>query len=189
MGAARTNADQSYQSTFSTHTGVSSNHRTSLQMVGGFFDELGKFFGKKGNDGNAESDFDSTTCTFTIPAKSIKVGGLRLFLTLHFMGQQNTPTKGTWKCIQTNDGDLDVYYIDQTAAVSIEFDEDGIYIHRRGSSPSMQFVMQESVLLQGLLYELDHVVNAGDVKVSDRLLVLTDPGDAIEKARETLSFA
>lgn len=158
----------------------------------GFFDNIGRFFGKRGNERCASTDFpaEDSLCIFTIPAKSVKVGGLRLFLTLHLMGQQNTPSKGTWKCNQSNDGDLDMYYADATAALTVELDEDGISVYRQGGTTiSMEYMTQEGLILQGLLDELNDIVQAEDVDVADRLLVLEDPGDAIEKARDALSFA
>jgi len=181
-------------SMYSNNTTSNETGRTG-NFVDDFFQNVGKFFGNPSKktlnfERSATKDFaGSGAPLIDLEAKSIKVGGLRLLLTLHLMGQQNTPTKGTWKCNQSADGDLDMYYIDRTGALTVELDEDyGIVIYSQGNHPSNAFLMQQTLLLQNLLEELDKTVNVEDVKESDRLLVLKDP-NALDKARDTLSFA
>jgi len=159
----------------------------SLEM--GFLDNIENFFdNNKGGDEN-----ETTVELFTIPFKSIKVGALRLLLTLHLMGQQNTPTKGSWKCRQQDDNHVVMQYmVDETSdtCLIIGISEKGVHVERRGTlAPSMKFLMQESILLQGLLEELDHVIYSGDLQESDRLMVLKYPIDGLDKARENLPFA
>jgi hypothetical protein len=105
------------------------------------------------------------------------------------MGVQNTPEKGTWKAIQSDDNTLDMYFTDQSAALTMRFSENSIDIERRGTSPSMKYMLQESVLLNGILDELNACVVNGDIRECDRLLVLPKPGNAIENARDALAFA
>ena len=144
----------------------------------------------------------------------MKVGGLRLWLFLNMMGQLNTPDHKTWKANQVTDdyenkNILEMFYKDTTGAIIVHFSEadndsdpgtmDGqnktntkinaISIYRFGTTPSMNYMMQESHVLLGILNELDKIVHEGDIKPEDRLLVLEEPYDAIEKARELLSFA
>ena len=144
----------------------------------------------------------------------MKIGGLRLWLFLNMMGQLNTPDHKTWKANQVTDdyenkNILEMFYKDTTGAIIVHFSEadndsdpgtmDGqnktntkinaISIYRFGTTPSMNYMMQESHVLLGILNELDKIVHEGDIKPEDRLLVLEEPYDAIEKARELLSFA
>jgi hypothetical protein len=49
--------------------------------------------------------------------------------------------------------------------------------------------MQESVIIQGLLDELDTISQDEEIPLNDRLLVLKEPGDAIDVARESLAFS
>ena len=154
------------------------------QMFGGDDDD---------NDGDRsviEMAPGDTNRIFEIPAKSMKQGGLKLFLSLHLMGQQNTPNPGSWKVLKTDDGTVDMIFHDETAGLSVRFMEDKIAVDRWGANtPSLQYLIQESVILNGFLDELDSVVNEGDVSEENRLFVLEEPGDAIESARKAISFS
>ena len=109
------------------------------------------------------------------------------------MGIQNTPDKGSWRTNfrenSTKGGGIDLYYRDQTGALIINLTDTLISIQRLGSTPSMQYLMQESVVLNGLLDQLDEIAADQSINESDRLICLKDPGDAILVARETLSFS
>ena len=163
-----------------------------------FFDDVGKFFeqmGGKDDSNESESDEDDNeyagaTRLLTIPAKSIKPGGLRLLLMFYLMGQQNTPEPGSWKADQptTDEYVVDMYYHDRTAALMVKLTEDEISIDRIGSAPSNAYLMQESIIIDGILDELQVCVTQVDIKDEDRLLLLPEPQDAIEKARESLAF-
>lgn len=198
-------------------------HGTSLNLSGGFFDNIGRFMnnddkndqgkGKKNKsnskpfqetdvDGNnltdaeiqaiqdLEEEYLGSTLIFRIRAKSMKMGGLRLWIFLNLMGQLNTPQPKSWKANQTDEKVLEMYYKDTTGAVIIHLHESlGVSVYRFGASPSMDYMMNESTILLGILDELDKIVKEGDIEIEDRLLILEEPGDAIEKARELLSFA
>lgn len=162
-----------------------------------FFDDIGKFFdefgGREGEDNAPDDDEadDPAGCSriMSIPVESIKTGGLRLYLSLYLMGVQNNPEKGTWKSSQTDDTTIDMYYKDLSAALTIRLSEEMIAIDRLGSMPSTQFTMQESVILNGILDELQVCAFEGDINESDRLLVLPPPADGIDKARAALAFS
>jgi hypothetical protein len=49
-------------------------------------------------------------------------------------------------------------------------------------------MMQESILLEGLIDQLDHVLYSEEVKDANRLLVLKNPLDGLDKARAMLPF-
>jgi hypothetical protein len=165
-------------------------------LFGGFFDDIGKYFNSKGRNDDEEEgntdESDDSVVVFTIPASSVKVGALRLLLMLHLMGQQNTPTKGTWKCQQREEEEADAivlyFMLDQSASLSVNISDWGIKVKRRGIKPSVQFMMQESILLQGLIDQLDHVLYSEEVKDANRLLVLKNPLDGLDKARAMLPF-
>ena len=63
-----------------------------------------------------------------------------------------------------------------------------IIVDRMGTSPSNVYIMNESVIIDGLLDELDTIARDEGIAMEDRLLVLKEPGDAIDAAREGLAF-
>ena len=163
-----------------------------------FFDDLGN--NNSGNDGGSSGDgttsgeeqqYLGNTRILTIPVETLKVGGLRLYISLFFMGMSNTPDKGSWQSWQSGDAGIDVYFHDQTGALLIELCEETnrILVDRMGTSPSNAYMMQESVIIDGLLDELDTIANDEEIPLEDRLLVLKDPGDVIDAARESLAFS
>jgi hypothetical protein len=177
-------------------------------FVNDFLSNVGKFFGSPEATRNMDLERSATKdyasrgtgqLLVSLQAKSIKVGALRLLLTLHLMGQQNTPHKATWKCNQSAEGDLDMYFVpDQSGAVTVELSEEyGIQIYSQGGgeSQSNAFLMQQTVLLESLLHELEQTIHpppppsgAPTVKEVDKLLVLQNP-NALTEARDALSFA
>lgn len=120
-------------------------------------------------------------------AKTMKSGGLRLYCNLYLMGLQNTPEKGCWKASQSDNSEVNLRYCDLSGSIIIQFTDDGVTIDRLGSSPSMKYLMHESIKLNGFLDELQGIVNGGDIGVENRLLTLVD-SNAIDKARGAVSF-
>lgn len=183
---------------------VSPVSRTSLHAnnfwddVTNFFDNLGNDSSGSGNSGGGEDNVSSTeeqqylgsTRIFTIPVEAFKVGGLRLYISLYLMGQCNTPEKGSWKSWQSGDAGIDCYFHDQSGALMIELCEETnrIIVDRMGTSPSNAYIMNESVIIDGLLDELDTIARDEEIAMEDRLLVLKEPGDAINAARKGLAF-
>lgn len=180
--------------------------RKSSTSINALWDDVAKFFDELGNNNNSndrgnsgdsstssgeEQQYLGNTRILTIPVKSFKVGGLRLYMSLFFMGMSNTPDKGSWQSWQSGDAGIDVYFHDQTGALLIELCEETnrILVDRMGTSPSNAYMMQESVIIDGLLDELDTIANDEEIPLEDRLLVLKDPGDAIDAARESLAFS
>eukprot|EP00529_Nitzschia_sp_RCC80_P028483 CAMPEP_0113473246 /NCGR_PEP_ID=MMETSP0014_2-20120614/17943_1 /TAXON_ID=2857 /ORGANISM="Nitzschia sp." /LENGTH=272 /DNA_ID=CAMNT_0000366003 /DNA_START=71 /DNA_END=889 /DNA_ORIENTATION=- /assembly_acc=CAM_ASM_000159 len=171
---------------------------TQLSMIG---DLLNGIMGNNNNDGdksggNSESGGGGSVSIVDIPAKAVKVGPTKFYLQIYLVGEQNTPTQGSW-FLKPNDesGSLDMYFGDGTAMLSIDVQADyGIKISRQGSRPSLQYMLQESVLLHGILDELEVLAfGTGDddgkeIKAEDRLLQLDgeNQADVFSKARETL---
>jgi hypothetical protein len=108
----------------------------------------------------------------------------------YFMGMQNTPDRRSWQANQpsTEEYVVDLYYQDNTAVLSIELEDEEISILRVGSSPSTAYLMQEAIIVQGLLDELHQCAFDDSVEEENRLLILREPKDAIEKARDALAF-
>ncbi len=104
------------------------------------------------------------------------------------MGLQNTPEKGCWKASQSDNSEVNLRYCDLTGSIIIRFTDGGISIDRLGSSPSMKYLMHESMILNGFLDELHAIVYGGDISVENRLLTLVD-SNAIDKARGAVSFS
>jgi hypothetical protein len=104
------------------------------------------------------------------------------------VGEVNNPEKGTWRMDQNEDGGIDLYYKDATGAMTIMFHEDEITVNRIGSAPSMNYLMSETSLVNGMLDQLDDIAFDTSIEEKDRLILLHEPGDAIDIVRESLSF-
>lgn len=62
-----------------------------------------------------------------------------------------------------------------------------IKAERFGTKPSLQYMLNESIMLHGLLDELNTLAfEVEDIEEEKRLIQLNDPGDAIDRAREKL---
>jgi len=153
-------------------------HKTALN--------IGNLFGGGEKKQQSSSGGQGTTVV-DVQAKEIKVGGLRFFLNIYLVGQCNTPEQGTWLVRQDDDGKLDLYYKDGTGMLSISMAEYEIKAERYGEKPSLKYMLNESVMLHGLLDELNALAfEVDDIEEEKRLIRLNDPGDAIELAREKL---
>eukprot|EP00956_Cyclotella_meneghiniana_P030501 scaffold76947_cov59-Cyclotella_meneghiniana.AAC.4 len=192
---------------------------SSTLPMSNIFDDMGKFFDGLGKTKEVEPDFEvppvedvdgeyvgskriiTIPVSFIIltqqmhpdiklyPAKTMKIGGLRLYCNLYLMGLQNTPEAGCWKAHQEDDNEVNLRYRDMTGCIIIIFKEDEITIDRLGSMPSMKYLLHESIVLNGFLDQLDAIVFEGDVAEKNRLLTLPEPGDQILNARDVLSFS
>ncbi|GFH59094.1 hypothetical protein CTEN210_15570 [Chaetoceros tenuissimus] len=149
---------------------------TSLNLFGGLF-------GKK----EEERDPSVPIRVFEIPCQNVKLGGCRFALGLFLIGQQGTPTKGTWLANQANDGVLDMFHNDNTAMFSVVMTEKSIAVDRYGLEPSLQYQLQESLVLHSLLDEIQSLALEGDeVEAENRLIVFSDPENAVSNARDSL---
>jgi hypothetical protein len=138
-----------------------------------------------------------------LPANAVKIEALRFFLQLYLVGRQNDPTSKAWLTQQsekvganTGSDGLQVYFHDGTGMLSIKLQQDGISMARYGERPSLLYQLQESVLLHGILDELDDVVNGrkdsdgndssnDTISAENRLLTLVN-GTSIDDARRSL---
>ena len=125
-----------------------------------------------------------------IPTKNVKIGALRFVLQIHLVSEQNKPVPKTWMIRQSdeNSSELQIYYTDGTAMLSIFLQELSITILRYGTRPSLQYQLQESVLLHSLLDELSDIafsMGDDDISIEKGLLVLQN-SNAIDSARATL---
>lgn len=144
------------------------------------------------SDGAAAPD-NPIVDVMEIPARVIKIKPLKFYLQLFLVSQQNTPVKGAWLLNANEEVEdyLEVYYADGTGMISVQFDDlYGIRIQRKGKRPSLQYMLQESVLLHALLDELEAIAfgdGDGDVDEDKRLLQFADENkDVLSKAREDL---
>lgn len=137
-----------------------------------------------------------------LPAEAIKLGALRFLLQIHLVSEQNKPVPKAWltREVDNNDDDtndskdnkstLQVYFMDGTGMLSMELSDAGISIQRLGDKPSLQYVLQESILLHSILDQLEEVVfgdtaDEAAIDVDKRLLILSD-ATAIDQARANL---
>ena len=199
-----------------------------------YYDELGYFSDEEFDDDDEDDELPAgTSMLFRIQAKQLKPGGLRLFLMFYLLGMQNTPDKNTWRADQrlmsvnaspkgyeesTDEPEAEKYVLemlydkDRTGMLQIELlpekaqKQAEIRIYRCGSRPSTSYLMQESVIVDGVLDELQNIAGEKDLETTiprsdnpnvgnepeiaqeDRLLI-TDPPNAIEAARESLAFS
>ena len=159
-------------------TSVSSS---KLEM-GGLFGDGGLFGGKKNKQVN---DPNAPQPVFQIPVESLKVGGLRFALGLFLIGEQGTPVKGTWQASQASDNKLEMFYmVDQSAMFEVLLDDTLISVNRYGTT-SLPYLLQESVILHGLLDELYTLAYTEEIEVENRLVQFKDE-TVLENAREIL---
>lgn len=124
-----------------------------------------------------------------IPAKEVKIGALRFLLQIHLVGESNKPQPQTWLMKDGGEGELDVYFNDGTGMFSIDLTEYQIKVTRYGEKPSLQYQVQESVMLHSVLDELHKTAFEveDDIPEEKRLLRFKDgEDDAIEAARSNL---
>jgi hypothetical protein len=154
--------------------------RPSTSLKAGLFGQSGILAGLLGNkDKGPKTVLDLAT-------SHVKIGALRFLLNIYLVGEQNKPVPKSWLTQQDNDGtSLNIYYQDGSAMISLELQEYSIKAVRYGEKPSLQYVLQESILLNGILDELSAVAFEVEAEQEKRLLGLLDE-TVIEKAREAL---
>ena len=140
-------------------------------------------------DDMEDGGYAGTNLIFEIPAKELKIGGMRLYLSLHLMGERNNPEKNAWKVDQNGDGGIDLYYRDQTGAIFIAFSDTAVTFDRFGSAPSMQYTMHETIILNSILDQLHEITFDSTIPESNRLMQLNQPCNALQQARDSLSFS
>lgn len=160
------------------------------QGGGGLFGQNGVFSNIFANGSNQQQE---PKTIIKIPTKNVKIGALRFVLQIHLVSEQNKPAPKTWMIRQSdeNSGELQIYYTDGSAMLSILLHESSITMKRHGARPSLQYQLQESVLLHSVLDELSNVAfgvgddDDKDIDIEKRLLVLHN-SNAIDAARATL---
>ena len=143
-------------------------------------------YGENIGEGETEEEADpNRTLLFEIPVQSIKIGSLRLALGLFLVGKQNTPSQNSWRANQASESTLHMIFGDQTAMISITLKPNAIVVNRHtdGRPASLVYQLQESVLLHGILTELEEIA-FGEEGGESRLIELEKTD--IEKARSTL---
>jgi hypothetical protein len=161
------------------------NRRDITTLAAGLFGKKEKEEQSASSPPQQQAAASPPTRLFNIPAHSVKPGGLRFALGLHLIGLQNTPDQGSWKANQASDTVLEMVFRDNSALFSITLGDEGISVDRYGT-PSLPYLLQESVILHSVLDEINSLANEGDIEVQNRLLQLEESGDAIKEARSTL---
>jgi hypothetical protein len=108
----------------------------------------------------------------------------------YLMGMQNNPDRMSWRADQPTPDEYvaEMRFHDFTGMITVELLEDEIRILRFGSRPSTAYLMQESVIVQGVLDELHQCAFDESIPEEHRLLILETP-DAIDLARGAVAFA
>ena len=162
------------------HGMMRAENRMSSVLRGGLFGGDGIL------SGLTEQKTDGPKTVLDIPAGRVKPRPLRFFLQMYILGQQNSKETRAWLPKESDDGGMEVYYKDGTGMCKILLEADSITVQRHGQRPSLEYQLQESLLLHGVLDELNTIAfgDEEDVKEEERLLNLSD--DAIDKARASL---
>ena len=84
---------------------------------------------------------------------------------------------------------IDFMFHDRTGLLTLTLNDDEITIDRTGATPSNAYMMQETVIVQGVLDELQAMATDENVAEKDRLLLLLKPEECIDKVRGELSFS
>ena len=88
--------------------------------------------------------------------------------------------------MRTENGSLDLYYKDGTGMFSVGVKETSIQVTRYGERPSLEYMLQESVFLHGILDEINQIAfETEDIDKEKRLIQFADD-NIIDKAREAL---
>ena len=143
--------------------------------------------GLKGLFQQEEEKPEGPKTVMNIPVVSIKPKPLRFFLQIYIVGDQNSRDAQSWLPRESEDGQsLQIYFQDGTGMCQIDLEDNNIRIERHGQTPSLAYMLQESVMLHGVLDELHQMAFEGeeDVKDSERLLLLGE--DVIDKCRDIL---
>ena len=157
----------------------SSSTALGMGLFGGDADGLKNMFQPKQPAANGP------TTVLEIPVKNIKPRPLRFFLQIYIVGQQNSKDSQSWLPKEEGSSDLQVYYQDGTGMCNIVLGDDKIVMERHGQRPSLQYMLQESLMLHGVLDELAQVAfEVDDVEDSQRLLMLDEK--VIDEARSKL---
>lgn len=165
-------------------TVIPSSSDASLRMANLF----GGLFGSGGGSGNTAASSPGVETLFTLPTTTLKKGPLQFFLKIFLVAAQNEPTPGSWAIggDESNLDSINAYYKDGTGMVSVVLNDGNIEIQRHGKSPSLQFVLQESLLLHGLLDELQSLAENEEVEKEKRLVQWADGKQTVDDARSTL---
>jgi hypothetical protein len=139
-----------------------------------------------GGNGGGEKDPNVPTTIFEIPTKGAKIGALQFLIQIHMVSAGNLPVKGTWFPKQNDNGGLDLYFQDGSGMCTIVVTEYMVKAERYGGKPSLQYMLQESVLLHSVLDEIEKTAfEVEDIEEEKRLIQLTEK-DGIDKARLVL---
>jgi len=137
-------------------------------------------------EGQTKEEVDPyRTPLFEIPVDSIKIGSLRNALGLFLVRRQSTPSRNSWRANQDNKNTLYMIFGDQTAMLSIVLKPSAIVVSRHTDGinrPSLMYQLQESVLLHGILTDLETLAFG---KEAGNEFVKLEKSD-VDKARSTL---
>jgi hypothetical protein len=147
--------------------------------------KIGNLFGGLFGAGEEKQSNNGSNTILDMPG-NIKVGPLKFFMQIYLVGQQNTPSESSWALNNNDENEsIDMYYKDGTGMFSLGIKENGVSINRYGMRPSLEYMLQESVMLHGLLDELQEVAEVEEVEQEKRLIQFKE-SDAVSKARGTL---
>ena len=160
---------------------------STLSLFGGDGDGGNNILDNLFGGGNKQDD----SVVLELSASDLKPGPLRFLLNIYLVGEQNKPAPNSWLTRQGQDDNLQIYYSDGSGMLSLDFDQPNkLRAVRYGEKPSLQYQLQESVLLHGILDELELVAFGSDdeeeeIDASKRLIQFAND-KAIEEVRAKL---
>ena len=187
LSALRTSS--AFQNPIPSSHAINQHRQSPTELSVANFNIFGGLFGGGGNDSSSNNNSNGPNVVVDLPADEVKVGALKFFLQIYLVGEQNKPLPGSWALNQNDENQsIDMYYKDGTGMFSIKINEVSIQISRYGERPSLEYMLQESVFLHGILDEINELAygtNEDDIEEDKRLIQFADTS-IMEKAREGL---
>jgi len=122
---------------------------------------------------------------FTLTSNApLKLGGLRMLLSLVLVSSQNKPEKGSWTPRQT-DKELRMRWNKTGDEVIITLFERGVSVSRESVVQNLEYLLHESLLLHSVLDELEELSSDPEILEENRLISFTSV-ETINTARNML---
>ena len=146
---------------------------------------VGNLFG--GVFGGDKKESKGATEIISLPVSNVKIAPLKFFLQIYLVSEQNNPVQGSWVLNNNEEnGSLDMYYKDGTGMFAIAIAENSVIFDRYGQRPSLEYMLQESVMIHGVLDEISEIAFGDqEIEQSKRLLQIAEK-DILDAARAKL---
>ena len=133
-------------------------------------------------DHHSSVSTDQTFPVFSLKTTSeVRIGGLRMLLSLLLVSEQNEPTKNAWTPSQ-DENSLSMLFNKSGSWFTITIYDRGLAVTQTNPNPpTLEYKLQEALKLHKVLDELQDLATTTEISPEKRLLLLDD--NAIESAR------